>query len=290
MAFLRWGAATLVATAVLMCGSSAQAGVLDDRWNEVRKPGTIAAAQADVEPLASLEAEPTVRDSVALADLRPIEDFHPETDRWTDRHNRIKMTGWLGMWAFSGELDIAPTFTMGLRLSWEVPGFIAIRWDSGLAPFPQLEVRNANPTGGYRRDIDGFVHAHTLSIAIFNPELSTGGLAFWAGFGLGVWIYDFNESVSGVNYSFDTVDGIMGKEDALNLSGNVFIELDYEVMEVFHLGSGLRQHFLLADHTTNDSFVEVNGSSTSNDNGRNSGPLDDLAGVTEMTLNLTIVF
>jgi len=286
MAFLRWGAVSLAATALLLCGDAAQAGVLDDCWNEARGPGVMTATQAQG---AALEAPPTVRDAVPLADLRPITDFHPETNRWTDRNNRIKLTGWLGAWAFSGELDIDATFAFGVRLSWEVPGFIAIRWDSGFAPAASLEVRSQTTANG-REDIGGTVQAHTLSIGIFNPELSTGRLAFWAGFGLGAWVYNFSERVNGVRYSFDEVDGIMGDEDALNLAGNVFIELDIEVMPTFHIALGLRQHFLLADHTTLGNFAQVNGGSASLDDGRNSGPTDDLAGVTEFTVSLSIVF
>lgn len=289
MSFLRWGAAPLVAGVVLLLSASdARAGELE---------ACLSSARGEVLTIANHDLGLTKRhdpvgDAVVLGALQPIEDFHPEVDRWTARHNRIRVTGWTGLWAFSGELDIDATAVIGFRINWEVPGFIGIRWDSGFVPWAQLEVKDAsNDT----EKASGFVHAHTLSIGIFNPELSIGGLSFWAGFGLGLWFYNFEDNDVDFNgadakISFSKSDGFFGKEDAINLSGNIFIELDYEVAEIFHIGLGLRQHVLLADHTNLGRFYEVNGTLASQGDGRNSGPIDDLAGVTEITLNFSFLF
>ena len=220
-------------------------------------------------------------DRVPLADLRQIEDFHPETDRWTEHNNRIRITWFNGGWFFSNDLDIDHTWVTGLRLSWEVPGFIGIRLDHGIAPLAQLVVRSNTGGGGNSRDdVSGFVHSHTLSLAIFNPELSVDGLAFWAGFGAGLWIYNFQEN----NNNTGDIDF-----NDTNISGNIFIELDYKIADIFHIGIGIRQHFLLADQT-DDSRYYVNGSTGVGTDGRNDGIIDDLAGVTELTLNLSVLF
>lgn len=290
MSFLRWGAAPLVAGVVLLLSASdARAGELDACLSGARGQ-VLTIADHD---LGLAERARPVGDAVVLGDLQPIEDFHPEVDRWTARNNRIRITGWTGLWAFSGELDIDATAVIGFRINWEVPGFIGIRWDSGFVPWAQLEVKDANND---TEKAYGVVHSHTLSIGIFNPELSIGGLSFWAGFGLGLWVYDFNDndvsfnSGTDVSVSFSETDGILGDEDAINLSGNIFIELDYEVADIFHIGLGLRQHILLADHTNLGRFYEINGTLASRGDGRNSGPLDDLAGVTEITVNFSFLF
>ncbi len=295
MSFSRWGAAPVVAGVVLLLsGPAAHAGELDACRTQVRQTGlSLAAADVDL----GLSEDASVRDAVPLGELQLVEDFHPETDRWTDRNNRIRITGWVGGWFPSGELRIDPTAVIGFRINWDVPGFIGIRWDSGFVPWAQLRVRDTG--GGGNDDFEkaiGFVHSHTLSIGIFNPELSVDGLAFWAGFGLGFWIYQFDDDdvdLTGNNsarVTFNEFDGIMGEEDALNLAGNIFVELDYEITDVFHIGLGLRQHVILADHTNLGRFYEIDGALASQGDGRNDGPFDDLAGVTEITLNISVLF
>lgn len=228
-------------------------------------------------------------DTVPMNDLRNVEDFHPETDRWTEHNNRIRITWWTGGWFFSNELDIQHDVVTGFRIAWEVPGFIGIRWDSGFVPWSRLEVKGARADGGISsREMDGIVHAHTLSLGIFNPELSVDGLAFWAGFGAGLFIYDYNESdiFSGTTGG-NTADGAF---DDINITGNIFVELDYKIADVFHVGVGIRQHFLLADHTDDGRFYSFDGVEQSGLGGRNDGIIDDLAGVTELTFNLSILF
>lgn len=293
MSFLRWGTAPLMAGAALMLlGGTARADELDACRTQVRgTPLQVASTDLGLD-----EPGLDVRDTVEFGDLQLTEDFHPETDRWTDRNNRVRISMWTGVWVFSGELDLETTAPIGFRINWEVPGFIGIRWDSGFVPWAQLEVKNGT---GANRDTEhafGWVHSHTLSIGIFNPELSVDGLAFWAGFGLGFWIYNFDDDVgfdntaNDVNVEFNEVDGILGDEDALNIAGNIFIEIDYAIADVFHISLGLRQHILLADHTTLGRFYTLDGASQSTDDGRNDGQFDDLAGVTEITINFSFLF
>lgn len=225
-------------------------------------------------------------DPIVLSDLRTIEEFHPETDRWTERTNRIRITPWVGAWMFSDELRIHHDVVVGFRIAWEVPGFIGIRWDSGFVPWSRLEAKIATGNPRSSRYIDGTVHAHTLSIGIFNPELSVSGLAFWAGLGFGVWVYDYAES--------SIVDSLPtpseGDFDDTNLAGNIFIELDYKIVDVFHIGLGTRLHVLIADHTNDGRFYSINDVEQSNGVDRNDGLIDDLATVTEFTLNFSILF
>ena len=290
-----WGS---LALAFVCIAGAAQADELDQCRRQVsdssNSTGSASALAKPVTlglPAARREAERvrTDRDElVPLGDLRLAADFHPETDRWTERHNRIRITQWTAVWLFSGELDIHNDIAIGLRLAWEVPGFIGIRLDSGFVPWSRLEVKApagfaANPRSS--RYVDGVVHSHTLSLGIFNPELSIEGLAFWAGFGGGLWIYSYSESdVFGIDSNID------GDFSDINISGNIFVELDYKIADIFHVGFGIRTHFILADHTDEGRFYDLNDVNQSIDTGRNDGPLDDLAVVTEFTLNISILF
>lgn len=296
MSFVR-GLVLPALAGLILSAAPAQAGELDSCRLQTRAGG-LRVASADLHSSAQTSTQQAAKgyafealedeinlglhstyelDRVPMADLRQIEDFHPETDRWTEHNNRIRITWWNGGWFFSKDLDIEHTWATGLRLAWEVPGFIGIRLDHGIAPLANLEVRS----GVNGRDtIRGFVHSHTLSLAIFNPELSVDGLAFWAGFGAGLWVYDFQENnVNTGNIDFSDT----------NLSGNIFIEIDYKIADIFHVGIGIRQHFLLADQT-DDSRYYVAGSTGVGTDGRNNGILDDLAGVTELTFNLSVLF
>ena len=300
MSFVR-GLVPVFAAALLSLPVSAQAGELDSCRLQTRGTGPQVAqaelgyefeALRDEVRLHSSEIDRVLAedirlglDTVPMRDLRNVEDFHPETDRWTEHNNRIRITWFNGAWFFSNELDIEATWVSGLRLAWEVPGFIGIRIDSAFAPLADLEVRGGVGGGGNRRTetVRGLVHSHTLSLGIFNPELSVDGLAFWAGFGAGLWIFNFNE-----NDVFGAGTGDVDFTET-NLSGNIFIELDYKIADIFHVGIGIRQHFLLADHTDDSAFpFDIAGTSTTD--GRNDGILDDLAGVTEFTFNLSVLF
>ena len=283
---------SIAALVLLFAGQSASAGDLDDRFNEVRGP-QLQVASYDL-GFGSEAQRSRIRDAVPMGDLEMVEDFHPETDRWTEHNNRIRITLWTGGWFFSNELDIHHDVVVGFRINWEVPGFIGIRWDSGFVPWSRLEVKRspADTRGNPRssREVSGVVHAHTLSLGIFNPELSIDGLAFWAGFGGGLWIYDYSEGDTfagnqGGGGGFDNVDF-----QDINVSGHIFVELDYKIADIFHIGIGIRQHFILADHTDEGRFYDINGTEQSTNSGRNDGILDDLAGVTELTLNLSVLF
>lgn len=272
----------LLASAALALACTAQAGELDQCFAEVR---------TNPAPAVDLDLRPSAQDLVPMADLRQIADFHPEVDRWTERHNRIRITLWSGVWLFGGELDIEPvTVPVGLGLRWEVPGFIGIRLDGAVA-YSRLEVKsNGIPFTKQPRStrfLDGVTHNYTLSLGIFNPELSVAGLAFWAGFGGGIWYWSFDEDdVFGEGTG---IDGDYGDDD-LNISGHIFVELDYAIADIFHIGLGIRQHFVLAPQTDDGRFYEFNGVEQSFDSGRNDGILDDIALVTEFTLNISIVF
>ena len=61
-------------------------------------------------------------------------------------------------------------------------------------------------------------------------------------------------------------------------------------MDIFHVGIGIRQHFILADHTDDGRFYSFDNVDQSGLGGRNDGIIDDLAGVTELTFNLSILF
>ncbi|MBL4844605.1 MAG: hypothetical protein JKY65_03685 [Planctomycetes bacterium] len=305
MSFVR-GLVPVFAAALLSLPVLAQAGELDSCRLQTRGTGPMVAqadlgyefeALADEVRLQSSEIDrlllhEDVRlglDTVPMGDLRNVEDFHPETDRWTEHNNRIRITWWTGAWLFSKELDLKNDLVTGFRIAWEVPGFIAIRWDSGFVPWSRLEVKQLQPAGNVSsREMSGMVSAHTLSLGIFNPELSVPDLAFWAGFGAGLWVYDYNESdIFSGSSSVDTADGDWSE---INIGGNIFVELDYRIMDVFHVGIGIRQHFILADHTDDGRFYALDGVDQKGLGGRNDGIIDDLAGVTELTFNLSILF
>lgn len=292
--------ALLALSGLVLSSAPAGAGELDACRRQVRGTAQASPAVEQVERgYAFEELRDVVRpfgddlrlshlDRVPLADLRAVEDFHPETDRWTEHNNRIRITWWNGGWFFSNELDIQHDFVTGLRLAWEVPGFIGIRLDSGFVPWSRLEVKGIRNGVVSSRSADGVVHAHTLSLGIFNPELSVDGLAFWAGFGGGVWVYNYNESdVFSGQSGIDTADASF---DDVNISGCVFVELDYKIADIFHVGVGIRQHFILASHTDDGRFYSFDGTEQSTGGGRNDGILDDLAGVTELTFNLSVLF
>lgn len=282
MSFERRGLGALVAglLALFVQTTPATAGELERRFAEPVKTSVLQVGNADL----GVKAEDLFED-VLISDLQLTEDFHPETDRWTERTNRIRITPWIGAWLFSDELRIHHDVALGFRIAWEVPGFIGIRLDHGFVPWSRMEVKIASPFNPQSsRYMDGMVHSHTLSIAIFNPELSVDGLAFWAGFGGGLWIYDYNES--DVIRDF----GVDGDFDDMNLSGNIFVELDYKILDVLHVGLGARLHVLLADHTNDGRFYRLNDVDQSAGTDRNDGIIDDLATVTEFTLNISVLF
>lgn len=272
-----------VALVLLAGASAAQAGELDRARTQLgHEAALFRVADADLGTRARRDAV-DARDVRTVRDLQLIEDFHPEVDRWTPRHNRIRLTVWQGAWVFSEDLDIQNDYVIGLRLAWEVPGFIGIRWDSGFVPWSRLEVKVAtanNPRSS--RHMDGFVSSHYLSLGIFNPELSVDGLAFWAGFGFGWWLFDYNEN--------DLVLGVDADWNDSALAFALFVELDYAISDIFHLGIGVRQHFINADWTDDGRYYDLNGVNQSQGDGRNDGIMDDIAGVTEFTFNISLVF
>lgn len=283
MSFERPGLLALLALGVGLLGllaPSAQAGELDSCFAEMRNP---AAQRQALDPESAAAAD---LDRTTQGDLQPIEDFHPETDRWTERTNRIRISPWVAVWWFSGELDIHNDIAIGGRISWEVPGFIGIRLDHGIVPWARMEVKGVRNGGTSSRWMSGFVHSHTLSLGIFNPELSIDGLAFWAGFGMGLWFYNFDESDV-----FNEASGVDASFDDTNFAFNIFLELDYKITDILHVGIGFREHIIFASHTDDGRFYEFNGVEQSgNNDGRNDGILDDLATVTELTFTVSVLF
>jgi len=286
---LRGPGALLAAVSFSVLGAGvAGAGPLDERLAELAVPAEAPLSlDAPVEADAATTALSHRLDEVPTGDLGPVADFHPETDRWTDRNNRIRITLWSGGWAFGNELDIHHDVVVGIRLNWEVPGFIGIRFDVGAVPWPaRMEVKAAtgvNPQSS--RQMAGVVSNWNLSLGIFNPELSVPGLAFWAGFGGGLWVYTFDE-----DDIFGDGSGVDGSFDDINIGGNIFVELDYKVADILHVGLGTRLHVILADHTDDGRFYELNGVDQSFGSGRNDGIVDDLALVGELTLNISVLF
>lgn len=281
-----------VLLALICTAGVARAGELDRCRVQPKDQASGASLEAPATlGLSALDAPATslidVDEEIPLGDLRMAADFHPETDRWTERHNRIRISLWTAGWFFSGELDIHQDIAIGLRLAWEVPGFIGIRFDSGVVPWSRLEISplGTNGNGRLTRWLEGFVHSHTLGIGIFNPELSVEGLAFWAGFGGGLWFYEYHESDI-----FGASTGIDGDFSDVNLSGHIFVELDYKIIDILHVSLGIREHVLLADHTDEGRFYEIDGVSQSFDSGRNGGILDDLAMVHEFTFSISVLF
>ena len=138
--------------------------------------------------------------------------------------------------------------------------FVSVLRSFGFVPWSRLEVKN----GSSSRWVSGLVHSHTLSIGIFNPELSIDGLAFWAGFGAGVWMFSYDETdVFTKHTGYPGSLEIDADWSDMNLAGNIFIELDYKISDIFHVGIGLRWHILLANHTDEGRFYNFNGQNQS---------------------------
>lgn len=291
MSFKRTGLRPLLGGVVLLLASPAFAGnELDQCRTRVLSTHLLEVADSDLGLQTSQREQlgSRLNTMVPLAKLGNIEDFHPEVERWTDRNNRIRITAYTGVWLFSGELDIHTDVPIGFRINWEVPGFIGIRWDSGFLPWGRMEVKGQTTSGRSSRWMSGFAHTHNLSIGIFNPELSVSGLAFWAGFGLGLWFFDFQENdVFGVD---SNVDAEYNNNSDLNIAGNIFVEFDYAISDTFHIGLGFRQFFVLAPQTDEGRFYNFNGVDQTIADGRNDGQFDDLAGITEITLNISVLF
>lgn len=296
----RLGATAAPVGLLLLLSAPAQAKPIELNPYTAKAGGQFQLADADLglekhrAELALLDEQPTTldRSRTRMSDLQTVEDFHPETDRWTERNNRIRITVFSGAWFFSNELRIHHDVPIGIRLNWEVPGFISIRFDAGAVPWARMEVKgatSANPRSS--RWMDGIVSNFNMSLGIFNPELSVSGLAFWAGFGFGAWFYNFDE-----NDVFGDGTGVNASFDDMNISGNVFVELDYKIADIFHIGLGFRFHLVLASHTNDGRFYDFNGVTQTQTDGngqnidRNDGAFDDAAFVTEITLNLSVLF
>jgi hypothetical protein len=240
------------------------------------------------------EASPT--DAVTkIGDPGKLEnatDFYPETDQWTERNNRIKISGYFSGLLFARNLRIEPDLAAGIRLAWEVPGFIGVRLDTVVVPgYSRMQV---SPEGGSKsgaspgRHINGTVDCTSISIAIFNPELSMpspGALAMWAGLGLDLWFYDYvSDGISfqskfQSDFSFNTNPGM-----------NMFFDAEFKISDNFHIGLGLKDHVLYAPQTERGEFYQIGGHTLGTKHHRNSTRPLDLSNVVEMSLIFSILF
>lgn len=223
---------------------------------------------------------------VTLEKLENVADYHPETDRWTERNNRIKISLYGAGWFFSQNLNIAHDAAVGLRVSWEVPGFIAIRLDGAFVPWSHLLVRINNTTGFSDNLVPGVAGNVSLTIGIFNPELSTaaGPLAFWAGFGPEVWFWSYHANNVSSAGTFHTVD--FNGKNSLNLGGQIFIEADFKIMDILHFGLGFREHIIVAPQVKDGRYWDLDGGSASLGKRDNMG----LAAVQDVYLQLSVLF
>jgi hypothetical protein len=262
---------------------------------EAAKPDTLFGFVGQMAPA---DAETQTRKDAALESAAPFkwenisldrvwaEDFHPETDRWTERNNRIKISIYGAGLFFPGNLRIACNAAVGLRIAWEVPGFIGIRLESVCDPLSRMRIRTTNALGGTSlRNMKGFVDCTSLSIAIFNPELSyPANIAMWAGLGWDVWFYHYYENnISFIGQRFDYQD--------FNVGGNFFFDLEFKITDIFHIGAGFREHILYAPQTEVGEFYHVNGHQASdNHHGRNATRPYDVTAVEDVELSISVLF
>lgn len=242
--------------ALVLTAAPAHAGDLDEQLQKPQAPApTMFGAQATELKATSAELDDKgTTDAVDLAKVW-LADYHPETDRWTERNNRIKITLFGSALFFGNNMRIYNDAGVGLRVSWEVPGFIGIRLDSVLVPWSHMVVRNVGKTStnNSNRSMQGFVDCTSLSIAIFNPELSTApNLAMWAGFGVDLWEYHYDDFIHGANGAsrrYQYVDW--------NLGGNLFFNLEYKISDIFHIGFEIREHIVYVPQTERGRFYKI---------------------------------
>lgn len=242
---------------------------------------------------APIDEEAPAETATPLQRLERVADFHPETDRWTDRNNRIRLSPWVAGWFFSNNLKVEHDMAMGLRLAWEVPGFIGIRLDSGIVPWSHLDIHFPNPqkpSGLTDRRIPGIAANIALTLGIFNPELSTpaGPLAFWAGFGPEIWIFSYkqdNVAFSSSTVKYSSMDDFPRE---LNWGAQIFIEMDFKISDLLHAGLGFREHIFRAPQTKRGRFWTIDGTRADNGNTRGNPML--LATVQDIFVELSILF
>ncbi len=244
-----------VVTLIALSAGTARAGEIEDQLKAPQKPETLFGIEATslTPSAAELEEQPVLQAS-EQAKLWSA-DFHPETDRWTERNNRIKISLYGAGLFFGNNLRIHHDAAIGLRVSWEVPGFIGIRFDGVAIPWSHMLVRNTGKvaTGSSWRTMKGFVVCNSLSIAIFNPELSAvPNLAMWAGFGVDWWNYHYNQLIrtaGGTSRRYQYID--------YNFGGNLFFNLEYKINDFFHVGFEIREHIVYAPQTERGQFYKV---------------------------------
>jgi hypothetical protein len=246
--------------------------------------GQLAPAQAEQRALEE-DAAPVEWRTISMARVFE-EDYHPETDRWTERNNRIKISVYGAGLFFAGNLRIACNAAAGLRVAWEVPGFIGVRLETVCDPLSRMRIRTTNISGGSSlRNMKGFVDCTSLSVAIFNPELSyPARIAMWAGLGVDVWFYHYYENnISFLGQRFDYQD--------FNVGLNFFFDLEFKITDIFHVGAGFREHLVYAPQTEVGEFYHVNGHQASgNHHGRNATRPADVSPVEDVELSISVLF
>ncbi len=282
---------------LLLLASPAYAG--GEIEQQVRQPAQEAVPilgmpSADLPPVGEVDEIAALGEPISLEKIWAA-DFHPETDRWTERNNRVKITLFGSALFFGQNLRIYHDAGVGLRVSWEVPGFIGIRLDSVIVPFSHMVVRNIGKTStnDSNRSMRGFVDCTSLSIAIFNPELSAApNLVMWAGFGVDLWEYHYDQflpNAGGTSRRYQYVDW--------NLGGNLFFNMEYKIVDTFHIGFELREHVVYAPQTERGRFYKIDnvvggvGLHTSGAaHSRNQNIPIPLSAVEEFQLHVAVVF
>lgn len=217
------------------------------------------------------------------------EDFHPETDRWTERNNRIKLSLY-GCGLFpSGNLRWVIDAAIGVRLAWEVPGFIGIRLDNIIDPLSRMRIRLPSFNTDSTRTMKGFVDCTSLSVAIFNPESSyPANLAMWAGLGVDLWWYHYAE-IEQVSIGGPPTEHVHYIDQNVGL--NFFFDLQYKITDIFHVGIGFREHLVYAPQTEVGEFYHIDGHQASDGHHtRNATKPVDISPVEEINVTFSILF
>jgi hypothetical protein len=279
-----------VALFLLAAPRTAQADELDDALHRSTLP--VVQGHAPEAPVVSDGSDPAPKGDADKLTLDPVAlaleqlwaaDFHPETDRWTERNNRVKVSLLMSAMFFGNNLRVLDDVGIGLRVAWEVPGFISIRLDTTILPFSHIETRTINSSSGDgRRYTPGYLDMTCLTVGIFNPELSAApNLAMWAGLGLDAVFYHYGGLIAGNHYTY--VDQ--------NVGGEFFFNLEYKIVDIFHVGLEWREHVLYAPQTEEGrGFVKVNGHTRGIHHERNQSFPVALSAITEFQLTVSVLF
>ncbi|MBI3724747.1 hypothetical protein HY251_12450 [bacterium] len=269
------------------------AGELDDAVRKVDPKTSLFGFEGSPVAAASAQPESSARETAELEKIW-LADFHPETDRWTERNNRIKISLIGSGMFFAQNLRITHNCAGGVRISWEVPGFIGVRLEEQMIGWARMEVREGpgGISGNHnKRHMDGIVNYNSLSVAIFNPELSyPANLVMWAGFGVDLWYYNFADRDIRRPGPGGTFDNEQYTFYDWNVGGNAFFDLEYKITDIFHVGIEIREHVLYAPQTERGEFYKINGHTQGKPHNRNQDFIVALSAVHEVQLTISVLF